>query len=36
VLTEGFTAEYPHYRNTSWGWQQLWLGGKKVGDGWSL
>ncbi|MHC4463032.1 MAG: hypothetical protein ACYS30_16620 [Planctomycetota bacterium] len=25
-----------NYRNIPWGWQQLWLGGKKFGDGWSL
>jgi hypothetical protein len=36
VLTEDFPADHPHHRGIFWGWHQLWLGDKKVGDGWSL
>ena len=33
VLTEDFPADHPHHRGIFWGWHQLWLGDKKVGDG---
>lgn len=36
VLTEDFPADHPHHRGIFWAWHQLWLGDKKVGDGWSL
>jgi len=36
VLTEDFPADHLHHRGIFWAWHQLWLGGEKVGDNWSL
>lgn len=35
VLTEDFPADHPHHRGIFWAWHQLWVGDKKIGDGWA-
>ncbi len=34
VLTEDFPDDHPHHRGIFWAWHQLWVGDKKIGDGW--
>lgn len=36
VLTEDFPADHPHHRGIFWAWHQVYVGDKRVGDGWSL
>lgn len=36
VLTEDFPSDHLHHRGIFWAWHQIWVGDKKVGDGWSL
>lgn len=36
ILTEDFPADHPHQRGIYWAWHQLWIGDKRVGDGWEL
>jgi hypothetical protein len=35
ILTEDFPADHPHHRGIFWAWHQVWLGDKKLGDGWA-
>ena len=35
ILTEDFPADHLHHRGVFWAWHQLWLGDKKLGDGWA-
>jgi hypothetical protein len=35
ILTEDFPADHPHHRGIFWAWHQLYVGEKKLGDGWS-
>ncbi|MHC4623015.1 MAG: DUF6807 family protein [Planctomycetota bacterium] len=35
ILTEDFPADHPHHRGIFWAWHQIYVGGKKLGDGWS-
>lgn len=35
ILTEDFPADHPHHRGVFWAWHQVWLGDKKLGDGWA-
>ncbi len=35
VLTEDFPKDHPHHRGIFWAWHQLWVGDKKIGDGWA-
>ncbi|MEP3386146.1 MAG: DUF6807 family protein, partial [Flavobacteriaceae bacterium] len=34
VLTEDFPADHPHHRGLFWAWHQLYVGEKRIGDGW--
>ena len=34
VLTEDFPADHRHHRGIFWAWHQLWVGDRKIGDGW--
>ncbi len=34
VLTEDFPPDHPHQRGIFWAWHQLYLSGKRIGDGW--
>jgi hypothetical protein len=36
ILTEDFPADHPHHRGIFWAWHQVYVGDKRVGDGWSL
>jgi hypothetical protein len=36
VLTEDFPADHLHQRGIFWAWHQVYVGGKRVGDSWSL
>ena len=36
VLTEDFPEDHRHHRGIFWAWHQVFLGDKRVGDGWSL
>jgi len=35
VLTEDFPVDHLHHRGVFWAWHQVWLGDKKLGDGWA-
>ncbi|MEJ2704163.1 MAG: PmoA family protein, partial [Sedimentisphaerales bacterium] len=35
ILTEDFPPDHPHHRGIFWGWHQVWLGDKKLGDSWA-
>ncbi len=35
VLTEDFPADHPHHRGIFWSWHQVWIGDRKIGDGWA-
>ncbi len=36
ILTEDFPSDHPHQRGIFWAWHQIWVGDKRVGDGWAL
>jgi hypothetical protein len=36
VLTEDFPEDHLHQRGIFWAWHQLWDGGERLGDGWTL
>jgi hypothetical protein len=36
VLTEDFPEDHRHHRGIFWAWHQVFVGDKRVGDGWSL
>lgn len=36
VLTEDFPADHLHHRGIFWAWHQIWIDGKRIGDGWEL
>jgi len=35
ILTEDFPADHLHHRGIFWAWHQIYIGEKRVGDGWS-
>jgi hypothetical protein len=35
ILTEDFPADHLHHRGIFWAWHQVYVGDKKLGDGWS-
>ena len=35
ILTDDFPADHLHHRGVFWAWHQVWLGDKKLGDGWA-
>ncbi len=36
VLTEDFPADHLHQRGVYWAWHQIWIGDKRIGDGWEI
>lgn len=36
VLTEDFPEDHPHHRGIFWAWHQLYIGDKRIGDGWEI
>ncbi|MHC4371942.1 MAG: DUF6807 family protein, partial [Planctomycetota bacterium] len=36
ILTEDFPADHLHHRGIFWAWHQVYVGEKRLGDGWSL
>ena len=36
VLTEDFPADHLHHRGVFWAWHQLYVGEKRIGDGWEI
>lgn len=36
TLTEEFPVDHPHHRGIFWAWHQIYINGKKVGDGWAM
>lgn len=36
ILTEDFPADHPHHRGIFWAWHQLYVGDKRIGDGWEI
>jgi hypothetical protein len=36
VLTEDFPADHLHHRGIFWSWHQLYIGNKRIGDGWEI
>ena len=36
VLTEDFPADHLHHRGVFWAWHQIWIDGKRIGDGWEI
>lgn len=34
VLTENTPPDHPHHRGVFWAWHQLYIGDKRIGDGW--
>jgi hypothetical protein len=36
ILTEDFPADHLHHRGIFWAWHQVYVGDRRVGDGWSL
>lgn len=36
VLTEDFPADHLHHRGIFWAWHQLYVGEKRIGDGWEI
>jgi Methane oxygenase PmoA len=35
ILTEEFPADHPYHRGVFWAWHQLYVDGKRLGDGWT-
>lgn len=36
VLTEDFPSDHLHHRGVFWAWHQIWIGDKRIGDGWEI
>jgi len=36
VLTEDFPEDHLHHRGVFWAWHQLYIGDKRIGDGWEI
>ncbi len=36
VITEDSPVDHPHHRGLFWAWHQLYIGDKRIGDGWEL
>ena len=36
IITEDFPEDHRHHRGIFWAWHQVFIGEKRVGDGWSL
>ena len=36
VLTEDFPVDHLHHRGIFWAWHQLYIGDKRIGDGWEI
>ncbi|MBC2840273.1 DUF6807 family protein [Robiginitalea sp. SC105] len=36
VLSEDFPADHLHHRGIFWAWHQLYIDGKRIGDGWEI
>ncbi|HRX12714.1 MAG TPA: PmoA family protein, partial [Draconibacterium sp.] len=36
VLTEDFPEDHLHQRGVYWAWHQIWIDGKRIGDGWAI
>lgn len=36
MITEDFPADHPHHRGIFWAWHQLYIGDKRIGDGWEI
>ena len=36
ILTEDFPADHLHHRGIFWAWHQLYIGDKRIGDGWEI
>ena len=36
ILTEDFPKDHLHQRGVFWAWHQLWIGDKRIGDGWEI
>ena len=36
VITEDFPTDHPHHRGIFWAWHQLYVGKKRIGDGWEI
>lgn len=36
ILTEDFPDDHRHHRGIFWAWHQMYVGQKRIGDGWSL
>lgn len=36
ILTEDFPADHPHHRGVFWAWHQVWIGDKRISDGWEI
>lgn len=36
VLTEDFPEDHLHHRGIFWAWHQLYIGDKRIGDGWEI
>ncbi|MDO5968946.1 PmoA family protein [Flavivirga aquimarina] len=36
ILTEDFPEDHPHHRGIFWAWHQLYIGDKRIGDGWII
>lgn len=36
VLSEDFPADHLHHRGIFWAWHQLYIGDKRIGDGWEI
>ncbi len=36
ILTEDFPEDHLHHRGVFWAWHQIWIDGKRIGDGWEI
>ncbi|MEL1241782.1 DUF6807 family protein [Flavobacterium flavipallidum] len=36
ILSEDFPADHLHHRGIFWAWHQLYIGNKRIGDGWEI
>ncbi len=36
ILTEDFPDDHLHHRGVFWAWHQIWIGDKRIGDGWEI
>jgi hypothetical protein len=36
ILTEDFPEDHLHQRGVYWAWHQIWIGDKRIGDGWEI